>query len=92
MTREELHEIDPGARLLIKDHFVESPHEDLFDYLGTIQTVKSIDWSGDVWISFENVPQPFALSEIECVVGNVEEIDENEYDPGDMYLIFGEVR
>lgn len=93
MTTEELKDISPkpGTRMLIKDHFVETPHEDLYPYLGTIQIIERIEMASEAWIYFENVPQPFAASEVECVVGGVDTIDESEYDVSDMSMIFGEV-
>ena len=91
MTREELKLIKPGTKMLIKDHFVEDPHELLTEYLGTVQIMERFEFGGTVWVYFENLSQPFALSEIECVVFDVEDIDDGEYDVGDMSMIFGEV-
>ena len=76
---------------MIKDHFVEEPHDDLYEFLGTIQILASIEKAGELWLNFIGVPQPFAVSEIECIVGGSDVIDEEGYCTPDMSLIFGEV-
>ena len=93
MTREELKDLSPkpGTRMLVKDHFVETPHEDLYPYLGTVLEMERIEMANEPWIYFKDVPQPFAASEVECVVGGVDTIDESDYDVTDMSMIFGEV-
>lgn len=91
MTKDEMMGVKPGDRLLILDHFVMDPDDSVREFLGTVQVVKSIDSSGDGWVNFENVPQPFAFCEIVCMVGDVECIDEDAYDPEDIMQLFGEV-
>lgn len=82
---------EPGTRMLIKDHFIEAPHDDLVEYLGTTQVLERVEKAGEMWLFFEGLPQPFALSEIECVVNKSDIIDEEDYCAPDMTLIFGEV-
>ena len=91
MTRDELYGVKVGTKMLIKDHFIEEPHELLVEYLGTIQKMERVDLDGNGWVYFENLSQPFAFSEIECVVEDVDTIDEVEYDVADMSMIFGKV-
>lgn len=91
MTKEEFRDIRPGMRLRIGPAFVEDPHDDLVDYLDTVQVLEKVDLYGTGWAYFEGLPQPFAISEVECVVLEMDCIDEEEYSVGDMSMIFGEV-
>lgn len=93
MTRDECKDIRPGMRCLIADDFVEDPYAGLEEFLGTVQTVERVDQSGGGWIYFEDLPQPFAMSEVVCIKHDVDSIDDDTvpYDCGDIGLIFGEV-
>ena len=91
MTKEEFRDIRPGTRLRIGPVFVEDPHDDLVDYLDTVQVLEKVDLYGTGWAYFEGLSQPFAISEVECVVSEMDCIDEEEYSVGDMSMIFGEV-
>lgn len=91
MTREEFKDIQPGAKMKIGYCFVEGSHEDLVDYLGTVQILERVEYGGVDWAYFEGLPQPFAFSEVECALYELEEIDDGDYEVSDMSMIFGEV-
>lgn len=92
MTLDECRSLKPGVKLLIGDHFVEEECKEVEDYLGTVQVIERMDLRGTGWIYFENLPQPFACSEIVCVYNDTVIDDEAiPYESGDMCLIFGEV-
>ena len=90
MTREAFEDIQPGTKMRIGDCFVEYPHDDLTEYLGTVQVLERIEFSSTGWAYFEGLPQPFAFSEVECVLYELEEIDDGDYEVSDMSMIFGE--
>lgn len=89
MTREEFEDIRPGTKMRICDDFVESPHESLVEYLGTVQVLEKVELGGVDWAYFEGLPQPFAFSEVECALYELEEIDSGDYEVADMSMIFG---
>lgn len=91
MTREDFESITPGTLLKIGPRFVEDPHEDIRKFLGSIQELERADLSGTGWAYFNGIPQPFAFSEVECVVYSVPELDLEPYQVGDIHLILGEV-
>ena len=91
MTRKEFKDIQPGTRMRIGDYFVESPHESLVEYLGTVQVLEKVELGGVDWAYFEGLPQPFAFSEVECALYELDEIDSGDYEVADMSMIFGEV-
>lgn len=91
MTREEFKDIQPGTMMKIGHGFVEDSHEDLVDYLGTVQILERVEYGGVDWAYFEGLPQPFAFSEVECALYELEEIDDGDYEVSDMSMIFGEV-
>lgn len=91
MTREEFNDIQPGTKMKIGDYFVESPHESLSEYLGTVQVLEKVELGGIDWAYFEGISQPFAFSEVECALYELEEIDDGDYEAPDMSMIFGEV-
>lgn len=93
MTRDECRELKPGMRCLIANDFVEDPHPDLREYLGTVQVVEKIDTSSIGWIYFKDLPQPFAMSEVVCVKYIMESIDDDTipYEHGDVAMILGGV-
>lgn len=91
MTRDDFKDIHPGMMLKIASEFVESPHPDLVEYLGTTQVFQSADYSGVGWVYCEGLPQPFAMSEIKYVVRHCECIDDEDYDVGDISMILGQV-
>lgn len=90
MTREEFNDVQPGTKMRIGDSFVESPHESLVAYLGTVQVLEKVEFGGVDWAYFEGLPQPFAFSEVECVLYELEEIDDGDYEISDLSMIFGE--
>ena len=89
MTREEFKDIQPGTRMRISSGFVEDPHDDLVEYLGTVQVLERTEFSSTGWAYFEGLPQPFAFSEVECALYELEEIDSGDYEVADMSMIFG---
>ena len=89
MTREEFEDIQPGTRMRISADFVEDPHADLVEYLGTVQVLERTEFSSTDWAYFEGLPQPFAFSEVECALYELEEIDSGDYEVADMSMIFG---
>ena len=91
MTREEFDDIQPGTKMKIGECFVEHPHESLLEYLGTVQILERVELGGTDWAYFEGLPQPFAFSEVECALYELEEIDDGDYETSDMSIIFGEV-
>lgn len=92
MTRDECRALEPGMKLLIGEHFVEEECDEVEEYLGTVQVMERMDLSGTGWIYFEDVPQPFACSEIVGVYqDHVIDDEAVPYEPGDICLIFGEV-
>lgn len=94
MTREEACELENGMRVRTLDRFVEPPHPDLEEYLGKIITVDKVDLASCGWVYSYEAPQPFAISEIECVVRDIKCIDDESipYQLGDVDIIFREVR
>ena len=89
MTREEFKDILPGTKMKIGYDFVEDPHDDLVEYLGTVQVLERTEFSSTGWAYFEGLPQPFAFSEVECALYELEEIDSDDYEVSDMSIIFG---
>lgn len=93
MTRAECEDLRPGMRCKIGERFVEDPHPSIEEFLGTIQVVEKVDYASIGWIYFENVPQPFAMSEIEYIVHDEIVIDDENvpYECGSFELLFQEV-
>lgn len=91
MTREEFKDILPGTKMKIGYEFVEDPHDSLIDYLGTVQILERVEYGGSDWAYFEGLPQPFAFSEVEYALYELDEIDSGDYEVADMSMIFGEV-
>ena len=91
MTREEFKDIQPGTKMKIGYDFVEDPHDSLVYYLGTVQILERVDHGGSGWAYFEGLPQPFAFSEVEYALYELDEIDSGDYEVADMSMIFGEV-
>lgn len=91
MTREEFDDVRPGTMLLIGDRFIEEPYKGLEMYFNTVQKVERVDLGGTGWVYFEDINQPFAISEIVGVSIPTIDDDAVPYQPGDMCLIFGEV-
>lgn len=91
MTREECKSLKRGTKCLIGDEFVEDAHDDIKKFLGTVQIVERVEDVSCGWIYFENVPQPFAFSEVVSIVSEVRCIDDESvpYQSGDICLIFG---
>ena len=89
MTRKEFEDIQPGTKMRIGDCFVEDPHDDLIEYLGTVQVLERTEFGSTGWAYFEGLPQPFAFSEVECALNELEEIDDGDYEVSDMSMIFG---
>lgn len=89
MTREEFNDVQPGTKMRIADDFVEDPHDDLVEYLGTVQVLERAEFGSTGWAYFEGLPQPFAFSEVECVLYELKEIDDGDYEISDMSMIFG---
>lgn len=92
MTHADCKSVEPGVLLKIGNSFVEPEHPDLVEYLGTVQVVEKIDFSGTGWIYFKELPQPFAMSEVAgFYTDNTIDDATVPYLVGDMCLIFGEV-
>lgn len=92
MTRVECEVLQPGMRCMISERFVEEPHPDIEQYLGTIQTVDRVDFGSTGWIYFVGLSQPFAMSEVEYIVYDDIVIDDENipYECGSFDLLFKE--
>lgn len=92
MTRVECEVLQPGMRCMISERFVEEPHPDIERFLGTIQVVDKVAFDTVGWVYFEDVPQPFAMSEIDHIVYDEVVIDDENvpYECGSFDLLFKE--
>ena len=89
MTKEVFREMPRGTRLLVGDKFLCGEDDNIKGYLGTVITFDYIH--NDKWVYFQECSDgPFRHDEIRCIAEDTL-IDDKQYEPSDIQLLFGEV-
>ena len=90
MTKEAFRDMPKGTKLLVGKKFMIGDDDKIEKFLGQVVTFDHFD--GMKWVYFKEGPtnSPFRHDEIECIADQT--IDSvNQYEVGDMNIIFGEV-
>lgn len=91
VTKEAFRDMPEGTKLLVGQEFKLGDDIRIGKFLGQVVTFDHFD--GSRWVYFKEAPRdcPFRIDEIECVAG-AQIIDaDDQYEVGDMSMIFGEV-
>lgn len=91
VTKEAFYDMPRGTKLLVGKEFKLGDDIRIEKFLGQVVTFDHFD--GNRWVYFKEGPSdcPFRIDEIECVAGEQIIDADNQYEAGDMSLIFGEV-